>query len=56
MAVINLSAKTAIVDIFSDSDEAISAALSDGIAITTVHGIGIAPISNTKAKIIMLYV
>ena len=52
---ITLVVKTAVIDTKADIDTAIATALNSGITYTSIYGISVIPISNTQAKIIIIY-
>jgi hypothetical protein len=54
---ITLSVKSVIIDIGegTDTDTEIATALNNGVTYTTIYGVSIMPISNMKAKIVVIY-
>ncbi len=55
MALITLSTNTTIIESTVTTDSAINTILNDVGNITAVDGLSIIPISNTKAKLIMVW-
>ena len=51
---VTLSVKSAIVDL-TDADSAIATALNDSATYTNIYSVFTQQISNTKAKIIIIY-
>ncbi len=54
-ATLSISTGTTVIEILVDSDETITTAVNAIGSISTVIGITTFPISNTKAKFVMLY-
>ena len=54
---LTLSVKTLIIELGqnTDTDAEIATALNTGIPYTHVYGVSIMPISNTTAKIVVIY-
>ncbi len=55
MVLITVSVTTTVIDTLVDTDAEIQSALSDGNNITTIQSVAILPISNTKAKAVMVW-
>jgi len=52
---VTLSVKTIIVNTTDDTDAAIATAINSGATYTTIYGVSVLQISNTKAKVIVVY-
>lgn len=50
-----LVVKTTVIDSITATDAAIATALNDSVTYTNIYGVSVVPISNTKAKIIVVY-
>jgi len=46
--------QSVLIDV-TDSDAAITTAVSTGLTYNTIHAVSIMPVSNTKAKVIVAY-
>jgi len=55
MALISISTTTVEIDNMVDSDATIQTAIRAFGNITTIHGLSIIPISNTKSKLIAVW-
>lgn len=55
MALITISTSTTVIDTLVDSDATIQAAIRAFGNITHIYGASIIPISNTKAKVILVW-
>ena len=55
MALINISTSTTVINTLVDTDAEIQTAIRAYGNITTIHGLSIIPISNTKAKLIAIW-
>ncbi len=54
-AILDISTGTTVIDILDDTDEEITTAINAIGSISNVIGVTTLPISNTKAKITLLY-
>jgi len=52
---VTIVVKSTVVNIVGDTDLAIAAALNSGATYTNVYSATVMPISNTQAKIIIVY-
>ncbi len=55
MTLISISTTTVVIDTLVDTDAEIQTAIRAFGNITTIHGLSIIPISNTKAKLIAVW-